>query len=384
MFTSFATARDALEAVAREFDASTLTDDDARRAIDELGVIRRLTDAMVAKAAKRVSDRTGKSEPDAAASVARSLGVTPGEVRAAIGTATRLEKLPVTDAAVRAGKLSPGQAQMIAQAASENPGAEADLLVAAEQGLVPLRDACIAARAKVEDPDARRKRHDRSRELRMWTDTDGMLAGRFRLAPEVGAQVKKAIDAQVQRTFRARKGGEHEPHDAYAADALADFVLNGTDTDAKRDPNATVHVIIDHAALVRGKTFDGETCEIPGVGPVAVTWVRELLGSAFLTAVIKRGKDILTVAHLGRHVPAEIQTALVVGGRECNIEGCGNRGYLERDHTHDHAKGGLTAFGNLRWLCYVHHRLKSAGWILGPSDPVTGKRTLRPPPARAA
>ena len=135
---------------------------------------------------------------------------------------------------------------------------------------------------------------------------------------------------------------------------------------------------------MRGGAVDGEVCEIPGVGPVDVSWVRDLIGSAFLTAVIKRGKDLLTVAHLGRHIPAEIRTALLVSGRECDVEGCHQRGYLERDHAHDYAKGGPTSFANLGWLCYLHHRLKSSGWQLGRRDPVTRKRTLRAPPARAA
>ena len=379
MFTSFAIARDALEGVAREFDASTMTGDDTRRAVDELGVIRRLAEALLAKTAKRVAERTAKSEPNAAAAVARSLGVTPGEVRAAIGTAAQLERLPATDAAVRAGRLSPGQAKMIADTASKNPAAAPELLAAAELGLVPLRDACIAARARVEDPGARRKRHHRARELRMWTDADGMVAGRFRLSPETGAQVKAKIDAEVQHIFRARKGGEHERHDAYAADALAAFVLNPTERGAKHDPNATVHIVIDHGALMRSSAADGEVCEIPGVGPVDVNWVRELLGSAFLTAIITRGKDITTVAHLGRHVPAEIQTALIVSGRECDIEGCYQRGHLERDHDHGYAKGGPTAYWNMRWFCSGDHRRKTAGWILGPRNPITGKRPLSPP-----
>ncbi len=63
MFTSFATAHDALEGVARDFDTSLLTGDDARQVLDELGTIRRLTDGMLAKAAKRLSDRTAKSGP---------------------------------------------------------------------------------------------------------------------------------------------------------------------------------------------------------------------------------------------------------------------------------------------------------------------------------
>ncbi len=218
----------------------------------------------------------------------------------------------------------------------------------------------------------------------MWTDRDGMLAGRFRFAPEVGAQLKAVIDAQTKRIFRAHKAGtDHEPLVAYAADALAGFVL-APPGEGGVTVDAVVNILVDHGALVRGGTADGEVCEIPGVGSVDVGWVKGLLGSAFLTTVIRKGKDILTVAHLGRHVPAEVMTALVVDGRECEVEGCNCRGYLERDHRDDHAKGGLTSFENLGWLCYRHHRLKSRGWILGPRDPITRKRTLRPPQARAA
>ena len=87
-----------------------------------------------------------------------------------------------------------------------------------------------------------------------------------------------------------------------------------------------------------------------------VTWVRSLLGSAFLTAVVKKGKDITTVAQLGRHVPVEVQTGLIVQGHECDIRGCGLRGYLERDHHRDYAKGGATSLENLGWLCWYHHQ----------------------------
>jgi hypothetical protein len=143
-----------------------------------------------------------------------------------------------------------------------------------------------------------------------------------------------------------------------------------------------VHVLVDHDALTRGEARDGETCEIPGVGPVDAQWVRSLLGEAFLTAIVKKGKDISTVAHLGRHIPAEVRTALIVGGRECVVEGCSNRGYLELDHSEvDYAKDGPTALWNLDWECSVHHRLKTQGWRLGPPDPTTGKRRLDPPAA---
>jgi len=376
MFASLASARSALDEIARGFDASALSPEAALRAVDEFGAIRRVVDGMTAKAAKRVANAHVNARTGVCAA-ARALGVTNGEVRAAIETATKLENLPATDAAVRDGRLSAREARMIADAATFNRGAEQDLLDTAKRGLTPLRDACVAARAAVEDPGDRAQRQRTLREWRMWTDTDGMLAGRFRFTPETGGFLKTAIEAAQQRIYRQHKATEHESLDAYAADAVTELLLG--DADGK-SVNVTLHIVADLGALVRGGTADGEVCEIPGVGPVDVNWVKTFLGSAFLTLVIKKGKDIRTVAHLGRHVPAEVQTALLVSGRECDVDGCNSRGYLERDHVHDHAKGGPTSFANLGWLCYLHHRLKSAGWLLGPPDPETRKRILRPPP----
>ena len=366
------------------------------RVVDELGAIRRAVDGMLAMTANRVAAtdaHAANGDRSAATAVARLLGVGVGEVRSAMDTAEKLSQLPLVDAAVREGKLSAVEARLIAGAATVNPEAEQELLDGAEHGLVPLKDACVAARARVEGPKERSERQHGARGLRMWTDDDGMVAGKFRLTPEVGGQVKAAFETAVQQIFRSRRAGtEHEPLEAYAADALATFVLGRVACvapDGATEPmpaavQATVHIVIDHSVLVRGNLVDGGVCEIPGVGPVDVAWVRELLGSAFLTAIVKKGKDIVTVAHLGRHVPAEIQTALLVSGRECDVVGCNHRGYLERDHTDDYARGGPTAFWNLGWLCYRHHRLKTAGWTLGERNPVTRKRILREPPRRVA
>jgi hypothetical protein len=290
-----------------------------------------------------------------------------------------LEALPTTDAAVRDGRLSERQAHMIAGAAKINPAAEDDLIATAAAGLMTLRAACVSARAVAEDGKARSARQRSARHHRMWSDDDGMLQGHYRLEPEIGAAFKAVIDQETQRIFRARHAeGHREPHDRYAADALVDAVVSA-EANAKAI-DVQLHVIIDHAALVRGDASEGETCEIPGVGPVPVAWVRDLLGSAFVTAVIKKGRDITTVAHFGRHIPAELVTAMIVGGRECAIENCEARGYLERDHSEiDFAAGGPTAYWNLAWLCYVHHLRKTQGWVLGPPDPVTGKRSLSPP-----
>jgi hypothetical protein len=390
MFDTLASTRTALETMAREFEPRTLTGDQAVRVVTELGAIRRLVDAILGKAAQRVDEtsahrQNGGNDRDAAQLVGRAVGADASEARRAIKTAQQLEKLPETDAAVRAGPLSARQAELVADAATANPDAERKLLAAAGEGMVPLKEACVNARADAEDATRRAARQHAARRLRIWTAADGMVEGHFRLAPEVGGRFKAAIDAGTQRIFRSRRAsGPHESHDAYAADVLADLVpadLLAGEVSGKGSKTVTnVHVVIDHAALVRGNAIEGETCSIPGVGPVSVPWVREMLGDAFVTAMVTKGRDITTVAHFGRHIPAHLRTAMIVGGRECIVAGCHARGYLEIDHSEiDYANGGPAAWWNLDYGCSIHHRRKTQGWKLGPRDAKTGKRALTAP-----
>jgi hypothetical protein len=377
----FDTLRCAAEDLASQFDAGSLDAADAATAVRELGVVLRLVQGMLGKAANRVHD-TGaflsSGERDAAHFVAGTVGLSTGEARRAILTAHQLESLPAVDAAVRDGQLSARQAELIAKTATAYPGSETRLLTAAKLGERALQDACQQVQANNDNPNARTKRQHETRKVRTWPGDDGMACGGWQLPPEIGGAVQVVLDAEADRIFRERsRDGSREPREAYMADAFVNLVLgDGTNKGVKH----TVHVVIDQAALVRGNTIDGERCEIPGVGAVNVEWVRSLLGSAFLTAVIGNGRDITTVAHLGRHVPAEVRTAMIVGGRECDVEGCECRGYLELDHSEiDFAAGGPTAYWNLTWLCWKHHRRKSSGWVLGPRNQHTGKRPLRPP-----
>jgi hypothetical protein len=402
MFTEeLLTARAALEAAACSFDPRC-SGRDAVRFLEELGAIGRLTDGVTARVAKRVADtnaHVAHGDRSAAEFCARVVGVGATEARRAIENATKLESLPATDAAVREGRLSAHQAELIASVAVHDPTVEAELIELAGDGLTPLRDACVTVRARVEDPEARAERQHAARSLKMWNATDGMVEGHFRLTPEVGGGLKAAIDEQTKDVFRSKhREGAREAHDAYAADALAELVLrephtgkseagksSGEDAGTRKPVGYTAHVVIDHEVLVRGNALPGETCEIPGVGPVNAGWVRELLGEAFVTAIVKKGRDITTVAHFGRHIPAELRTAMIVSGRECSIAGCHGREYLELDHCEiDHAHGGPTARWNLQWLCSIHHRRKTRGWSLGPPDPTTGKRPLHPPGASRA
>ncbi len=215
----------------------------------------------------------------------------------------------------------------------------------------------------------------------MWTAPDGMFEGHFKVTPEVGGRIKACIEHGTRRRFRdARTDGTREPQDRYAADAFADAILG--DPATAKSGGYTTHVLIDHETLLRGHALDGETCEIPGVGPVSVEWVRELLGSAFVTAIIKQRQG-----HHHRRPPRTPHPRRAAH-RDDRLRpgvfhpGCSGREYLELDHCEiDHAHGGPTAQWNLMWICSIHHTRKSQGWTLGPPDPTTGKRRLDPPRA---
>ena len=271
MFDTLTTTRAALERLASGFEPATLTGEQAVRAVAELGVIRRLTDGLLGRAAKRVDDTSAHAATgarDATHFLAKAIGSDTSEARRAITTAKRLERLPETAKAVQQGRLSARQAELVADAATRNPEAEATLLKAADEGLAPLKDACVLARARSEDPDARAARQHSVRRLRIWTANDGMVEGHFRVTPEVGGGLKANIDAETQRIFRARrKSGPHESHEAYAADALDNLVTRNreqgpapkgsTVKPQTRTTVTNVHVVIDHTALVRGQRGRG-------------------------------------------------------------------------------------------------------------------------------
>ena len=445
MFAILSSTRATLSDLATSRAVDRLSGDECVSALRELGAIRRIVDVLCSDACARIDaerayrGRGDRSTYETASKALRSSRGAAADLLAAAQAAKQDDRL---DAAQRRGELDARSTAMIGATAARAPDSVPGLLDAAQSGPRALREACARARAEAEDTAERARRHHAARELHVDTDDDGMVRGRFRLAPEIGSQIKALIDTGVQRRFRANRSGAHEPHHAYAADELTELVLahapsNGeapensdipesgdADNDVRgaqtegsaggMSPNptdllgtgpperectctnrsarrashkrsrvaATVHVVIDHAVLIRGNAFTGERCEIPGVGPVNTQWVLDLLGDAFLTAIIKDGTDIKTVSHFGRHINAKLRTALMVQGRECDIEGCGARGYLEIDHAHEHAKRGPTSLSNLGWLCSHHHRLKTTGWHVGPRDPVTGKRRLTPP-ARA-
>ena len=412
-----------LRTVLADLEPERLEGTDAAALLGAFAEVERLAATGELLSARRVESSNvwrARGHRSAAEHVAETTGTGLGPALDALTTARRLATLPTTEDAARDGSLSERQLQVIADAASVTPGAEQELIDAAQQqpmNLLKLR----ARRAKAAgDGHAERYEQIRARRfLKHWTDRDGAIRFDARLTPDAGALVIAAITSQASRLEAdARKAGNTEPRCAFAADALVALAVGagrvhgrssvirggegrpsapgqpstaasgsgprrsgapetihhdaggdrwtGRDGDRGEVPSdglapvpAVVHVRVDHAALVRGSVAEGEICEIPGIGPIPVEVARRLASDSILSVLVTDGVDVTTVAHLGRTIPADLRRALVDRDPTCVVPGCTVAEGLEIDHVHPFAAGGETSLANLARLCHWHHYLKT-------------------------
>ncbi|MDQ4149861.1 MAG: HNH endonuclease [Actinomycetota bacterium] len=367
MFEELKDVEQRLAREVHELDPDVLEPSAATTLVEMFSKIERLAAAGKALAARRVTSSgvwRKSGERSAAHWMARSTGSSVGHAVALLETVQRLEDLPATDRAMRSGELSEAQVVEISSAAAESPSSEATLLaVAGNEGLAALRESCARVRAAATDESGRHDAIHRRRALRHWTDPAGTFRLDGRLTPESGAVVLAALEPYKERIFeRARKDGRRESYEAYAADALVEMAEHVRRCPSEPDrsaPSALVHVRVDHSALVRGSVQEGETCEIPGVGPVPVASAKALASDALIAAVMADGADVRSVTHLGRTIPARLRTALQERDPTCVVPGCSERRNLEIDHIVPFSEGGPTCLDNLARLCRWHHHQKT-------------------------
>ncbi|MBV8304342.1 MAG: DUF222 domain-containing protein, partial [Acidimicrobiia bacterium] len=296
--------------------------------------------------------------------LARASGSSSHQARTDLKTAERLEDCPATKAAVVDGQLSMAEAEEITRTEAECPGSEPELIDTAKtEGLGGVKDKARKKRQAAADPDELRSKQEKARALRHWIDELGMVQIRGGLLPEVGLPFCNRLDAETDRLRRqAKQEGRDEPRGAHAHDAFAAMVAGEGKPKAK---GAELVIVCDLRAYRRGHAHDGEPCHFGGGGPLPVDLVRDLSADAFLKVVLHDGVDIATVCHLGRHIPAELRTALELGappdfdGVTCSVQGCNRRHGLEWDHTDPVANGGPTSYTNLSPKCWPHHREKT-------------------------
>jgi hypothetical protein len=349
------------------FDPALLSGSECAGVVEELARTEKACGAARARAAARAADCRAHQEQgfaDAADWLARKSGTSTGEARAAIETVKAVEDCPDTKAALVAGDVSLGQAGEIARTEAEAPGSEAELLdMAKRSGLAALKDQARKKRLGGVDPEHLYHHQRAARAFRHWRDELGMVRFTGALTPDVGMPFVNRLDAETDRLRRhARRDGCDEPRPAHAADAFATLLAGAGRGKAG---SADLVIVCNLAAYRRGHTEDGETCHLVGGGPIPVWLAQKLAADAFLKAVLYDGVRIDTVAHFGRHIPAELRTALSLGappdfdGVSCSEAGCDRRYHLEWDHVNPVANGGLTSLENLKPRCWPHHQEKT-------------------------
>jgi hypothetical protein len=293
-----------------------------------------------------------------------------GEALATFETAAALESLPATSQALRRGDLSAPQVKAIAAAAVDHPGSESELLQrAATQTLKGLKERCAQVRAAATSAKQERDRYNAiraARYVRHWSDPDGAFRLDAKLTPDAGAKLLGALESEANARFaRARRTGEHESPGAYRADALVALVTDDPETTvptgSAQSPGptrSTVCIRVDAKALRRGYATEGETCHIPGVGPIPVATVTRQLSDAFVKVLVTDGVDVSTVCHIGRSVPAHVQSALDERDPQCVVPGCDSSQGLENHHWNiPYAECGTSTLSGLARVCRWHHDL---------------------------
>ena len=240
---------------------------------------------------------------------------------------------PATRDALIAGKVSLAQAAQITLV----PEDETELLeIAMRSSLGALREEARTRWLAAIPPDTLHARRREAREFVHWKNRLGMTCFRGALPPEVGVPFAKRMDAETDRVWRAaRRDGREVTRVQCAADAF-ERLVNGR---GKRAGRAVDMVIVtDLRAYRRGHAHPGEVAHIIGGGPIPVSIARELAKDGFLKVVLHDGVQIHTVKHFGRHRPAELETALMLGappgfeGVSCAELGCDRKLGLQWDH----------------------------------------------------
>jgi hypothetical protein len=305
----------------------------------------------------------------AASWMAEKTGTGVGDALNALETSSALESLPETSDALRRGELSHSQLKIIAGAAAENPRTERELLeAAAHHSLKGLKERAAQVRAAAGSAEQEKARYaaiHASRYVRHWADPDGAFRLDAKLTPVAGAKLLGALKDEADFRFTEARSAEHNENPAaYVADALVALVTGEPAGPASRDRSrarssrATVVIRVDAKALRRGYAKAGETCAIPGVGPVPVAAVRRQLSDALVKIVVLDGKDVTTVCHVGRSISRHMQSALEERDPVCVVPKCDVAHGLENHHWDvDYVVCKTSSLAGLARVCSWHHGL---------------------------
>jgi hypothetical protein len=220
------------------------------------------------------------------------------------------------------------------------------------------------------------------RELWWHWDSDGSLVIRGRLPAEDGIAFLRALEtsrSQIRAEAHAedeedgsaepRGDGDNEtdpplvdspPTNADALCRIAESYLARGPTPVKGAERHHVIVHVDADALSRDGPGRSQLADGPAIAPEVA---RRLGCDASLSAIVKRGRKVLSVGRKTRAIPAAIDRALRERDGGCRAPGCEKTRFVDAHHVRHWAQGGETSLDNLVLLCRDHHRLVHEGGV---------------------
>src|SRR6059036_2083600 len=321
------------------------------------------------------------------------VGLAPGAARERVRVARALGTLPLLAQALARGELSYAKVRALTRVAT--PETEERLLGVGRGGTAAQVERIVRGWRRV-DRQAEAKesaRQHASRALHVYEDEDGTVVVRGRLAPEVGALLRRALAAARETLYQQTRRAEtaNSPTDVSAdtptraqqqADALA--LLAETALHKGLDPGGPgerYQVVVHVDAPVLADPDQPGQSVLAGGTRVSAETSRRLACDA--SRVVMRHDADGRVVEIGartRTIPPALRRALQHRDRGCRFPGCGVR--LGQGHHIRHwAQGGPTTLSNLVLLCRRHHRaVHEEGYQL--DRPPNGELRFRRPDGR--
>ncbi len=309
------------------------------------------------------------------------VGLDLGAAREKVRVARALGELPLLAESMRRGEISYSKVRALTRIAT--PANEQELLNFARAGTAAHVETLVRGMRRVDRlaQGQQAQRQHASRYLHSYSDEDGMIVIKARLAPEAAAALLCAIDAGVGKLYGHRGGppvgvcqdreAEHgapvPPGPAAMADEVsfeqrradalvlvAESALAGGLDPGTRGDRYQVVVHVDAGALVTGGE-GGSSCLADGSHVSAETTRRLACDAA--RVILWHAADGRTVAagRRTRAISPGLRRALEHRDNGCRFPGCGAR-LCDAHHVKPWADGGTTDLTNTVLLCRFHHR----------------------------
>ena len=329
-----------------------------------------------------LADRCGRTHQDAAS---------------AIRLSTRLARTSMVQERLVDGRLSLGQAKVIASACTDRV---ADLFddfephaVGAAERLHTDDLATVMRRWSRQADEETAKHDDRAveakRELFLSPVGDQEWAINGALTAEQGAVLNEALLAAMEQDFDGAE--ETRSMRQRRADGLAALVRQWL------EQHCTVRIHGVHPQLIVTVTLADLLAGVDGPGGVTSSGmildgatVERLACDCLLTRVLRLSSVDVEMSHATVEIPAALRRAVIVRDTHCRFGGCGRpAAWCEVHHIHERGRGGAHQLRNLVLLCGRHHhrihrlRLRlelDPDGTLHVFDTTGGEQISRPPP----